>query len=43
MLHSGLLITVLITLHGIGDIILPIIMHGIHFQYSDIEITSTLA
>ena len=42
MLHSGLLIIVLIILHGIGGIILLIIMRGIHSQYSDIEIILTL-
>ena len=42
MLHSGLLIIVLIIPLGIGVITLPIITHGIHSQFLDIEITSIL-
>ena len=41
MLHSGQLIIVRIIPVGIGVIILPIIMHGIRFQYSVIETIST--
>ena len=43
MLHFGYLIIVLIILLGIGIIIQPIIMHGIHSQFSDTEIISIFA